>query len=86
MARYSKATEIVWCQEEPKNQGAWFFVNSRLSELANAKQQLFYAGRPEYAAPAEGLLKLHQAAQAALVDAALNGKADVSQRTLRAAG
>jgi 2-oxoglutarate dehydrogenase E1 component len=85
-ARYSKATEIVWCQEEPKNQGAWYFIHSRLRDLANAKQEVFYAGRPEYAAPAEGLLKLHQLAQAALVNAALSGKAEANQRTLRAVG
>ncbi len=82
-ARYSKATEIVWCQEEPKNQGAWYFIHSRLRDLASAKQEIFYAGRSEYAAPAEGLLRLHQLAQAALVDAALNGKAEPNQRTLR---
>ena len=84
-ARYGKATEIVWCQEEPKNQGAWYFIHSRLRDLATAKQGVFYAGRSEYAAPAEGLLRLHQSAQAALVDAALNGKAEANQRTLRAA-
>ncbi len=83
--RYNKVTEIVWCQEEPKNQGAWYFIHSRLRDLATAKQEIYYAGRQEYAAPAEGLLYLHKAAQAELVDAALSGKAD-GRRTLRSAG
>ncbi len=72
-ARYKKATEIVWCQEEPKNQGAWYFIHSRLNKLAADKLKVFYAGRPEYAAPAEGLFQSHVAAQTALVDAALTG-------------
>ena len=72
-ARYKKATDIVWCQEEPKNQGAWYFIHSRLNKLAADKQNVFYAGRPEYAAPAEGLFQSHVAAQAELVAAALTG-------------
>ena len=83
---YSKAKEIVWCQEEPKNQGAWYFIHSRLRDLATTKQEIYYAGRPEYAAPAEGLLYLHKAAQAELVDAALSGKADGKRRTLCSVG
>lgn len=84
--RYSKATEVVWCQEEPKNQGAWYFIQPRLRDLSKDNQTLFYAGRPSYAAPAEGLLYLHQAAQAELVDTALNGKVESKGRTLRAVG
>ena len=79
---YKKANEIVWCQEEPKNQGAWYFIHPRLRDLATDKQRILYAGRPEYAAPAEGLLYAHQAAQAELVDAALSGKAEAKSRTL----
>jgi 2-oxoglutarate dehydrogenase E1 component len=84
LGRYSKASEIVWCQEEPKNQGAWYFIHPRLRDLATDKQRILYAGRSEYAAPAEGLLYAHQAAQAELVDAAINGKAEHQERTLRA--
>jgi 2-oxoglutarate dehydrogenase E1 component len=83
---YAKATKIVWCQEEPKNQGAWYFIHSRLRDLATTKQEVYYAGREEYAAPAEGLLYLHKAAQAALVDAALSGKVDGKRRSLRSVG
>ncbi len=84
--RYSKANEIVWCQEEPKNQGAWYFIHPRLRDLATDKQRVLYAGRSEYAAPAEGSLYAHQAAQAELVGAALNGRAEEKGRTLRAVG
>lgn len=73
-ARYKKATDLVWCQEEPKNQGAWYFIHSRLNKLAADKLNVYYAGRPEYAAPAEGLFLSHVAAQQELVNAALNGK------------
>ncbi|ALP52911.1 2-oxoglutarate dehydrogenase subunit E1 [Candidatus Tenderia electrophaga] len=86
LGRYNQAAEIVWCQEEPKNQGAWYFIHPRLRDLAGDNQRVLYAGRPEYAAPAEGLLYSHQAAQAELVDAALKGKAEAQQRTLRAVG
>ncbi len=82
--KYSKATEVVWCQEEPKNQGAWYFIQPRLRDLTKDSQNLFYAGRAAYAAPAEGLLYMHQVAQAELVDTALNGKAETKGRTLRA--
>ena len=82
--RYSKATEVVWCQEEPKNQGAWYFISPRLRDLTSDKQRVLYAGRPSYAAPAEGLLYAHQASQAELVDVALNGKAEPKGRNLRA--
>ena len=86
LGSYSKMTEIVWCQEEPKNQGAWYFLHSRLRNRATAKQRVFYAGRPEYAAPAEGLLYSHKAAQTELVDTALQGvEVKKGRATLRAA-
>jgi len=68
--KYTQTNELIWCQEEPKNQGAWYFLHSRLRNRATAKQRVFYAGRPEYAAPAEGLLYSHKVAQAELVDTA----------------
>jgi 2-oxoglutarate dehydrogenase E1 component len=74
LARYKNA-EIVWCQEEPQNMGAWNFVDRRI-EAATAKLDIrgkrpTYAGRPEMAATATGLLKRHNAEQARLVDHAL---------------
>jgi len=72
LAAYPNATEIVWCQEEPQNQGAWYQIRHRLQEPLRDDQQLFYAGRPGAAAPASGVFKLHLQQQQALVGAALN--------------
>jgi 2-oxoglutarate dehydrogenase E1 component len=69
--QYPKAEEIVWCQEEPQNQGAWYQVRHRLQEPLRDDQQLFYAGRPSAAAPASGIFKIHLQQQQALVEAAL---------------
>ncbi|MBT8098588.1 MAG: 2-oxoglutarate dehydrogenase E1 component, partial [Gammaproteobacteria bacterium] len=71
IAAYPNAGEIVWCQEEPQNQGAWYQVRHRLQEPLADNQQLFYAGRPSAAAPASGVFKLHVQQQQALVEAAL---------------
>jgi 2-oxoglutarate dehydrogenase E1 component len=72
IAGYANAEEIVWCQEEPQNQGAWYQIRHRLQEPLDGHQQLFYAGRPGAAAPASGVFKLHLQQQQALVEAALN--------------
>jgi 2-oxoglutarate dehydrogenase E1 component len=69
--RYPAATEIVWCQEEPQNQGAWYQIRHRLQEPLSDRHQLFYAGRPGAAAPASGYHALHVRQQQALVSAAL---------------
>jgi 2-oxoglutarate dehydrogenase E1 component len=71
LADYPNAMEIVWCQEEPENQGAWYQIRHRLQEPLKAEQQLFYAGRPGAAAPASGIFKLHLQQQQVLVEAAL---------------
>ena len=42
---YPKASDIVWCQEEPENQGAWYQIRHRLQEPLGDHQQLYYAGR-----------------------------------------
>ncbi|HHM05424.1 MAG TPA: 2-oxoglutarate dehydrogenase E1 component [Gammaproteobacteria bacterium] len=70
LAPYEGADEWLWCQEEPQNQGAWNHLRHRL-EPYTAGRPLHYAGRPAYAAPAEGFLVKHQQAQAALVNQAL---------------
>jgi 2-oxoglutarate dehydrogenase E1 component len=75
LSRYPKA-RIVWCQEEPKNMGAWTHVDPWLEwtmEKAGTKQtgHAIYAGRPPAASPATGQMKKHLIEQAALVDAAL---------------
>jgi 2-oxoglutarate dehydrogenase E1 component len=73
--RYHNASEIIWCQEEPQNQGAWYQIRHRLQEPLGARHQLFYAGRPGAAAPAPGIHRLHARQQQALVVAALSASA-----------
>ena len=72
VGRYKSAKEIVWCQEEPQNQGAWYQIRHRLQEPLSPQHQLFYAGRPGAAAPASGIHALHVRQQQALVAAALS--------------
>ena len=81
-ARLKKMTnleDVVWCQEEPRNNGAWFFVESQieqaLAEAGHGGMRPSYAGRDADASPATGFAKKHAEQQAALVDIAL-GLAD----------
>ena len=86
--RYSNAREIVWCQEEPQNQGAWYQIRHRLQELLGARRQVLYAGRAPAAAPATGIAKIHDAEQHALIDAALRATTteDSARETTRLTG
>ncbi|PAT32175.1 2-oxoglutarate dehydrogenase E1 component [Vandammella animalimorsus] len=68
--RFPNAKEIVWCQDEPQNQGAWFFVQHYIHENMLDGQKLGYAGRAASASPAVGYAHLHQEQQKALVNAA----------------
>ena len=72
LVQYSAASEIVWCQEEPRNQGAWYQIQHHLRVLTGDRQTLGYAGRAPSASPACGSADLHRAQQRALVDAALS--------------
>ncbi|WP_132141521.1 2-oxoglutarate dehydrogenase E1 component [Luteibacter rhizovicinus] len=69
--KYTSAKEVIWCQEEPMNQGAWFQIRHHLQACIGAKHSLSYAGRARSAAPAAGHLNSHVAEQAALVEQAL---------------
>ena len=60
LKKYPGLTEIVWCQDEPQNQGAWFFVQHYVHENMAEGQKLGYAGRPASASPAVGYSHLHQ--------------------------
>jgi len=71
LARYANATDLVWCQEEPQNQGAWYQIRHRLQDLAGPRT-VYYAGRAAAAAPATGLSRNHELEQRRLVDTALN--------------
>jgi 2-oxoglutarate dehydrogenase E1 component len=71
MDLYPAIEEVVWAQEEPKNMGAWTFVQPRLRVSAGAAVGVHYVGRPERASPAEGYADAHLAEQARIVEAAL---------------
>jgi len=75
MARMSRLEEVVWCQEEPRNNGAWFFVEpyieQALDAAGKAPMRARYAGRKAAASPATGLAKRHLAEQGALIADAL---------------
>ncbi|MFL5107511.1 MAG: 2-oxoglutarate dehydrogenase E1 component [Xanthobacteraceae bacterium] len=70
-----KQAEIVWCQEEPRNMGAWFFVDTFIEWVLNNIQAKHrrprYAGRPAMAATATGLMSKHQAQLKAFLEEAL---------------
>ena len=67
--------EFVWCQEEPKNMGAWFFVDRKIEDVLRSFKakfsRPFYAGRAEAASPATGSLSRHNKEQSDLVNEAL---------------
>ncbi|WP_299138122.1 2-oxoglutarate dehydrogenase E1 component [uncultured Tateyamaria sp.] len=73
-----KGAEMVWCQEEPKNQGGWTFIEPNiewvLTRIKAKHQRPVYVGRATSASPATGLASQHKAQQAALVDEALTIK------------
>jgi len=69
--RYTNADEVVWCQEEPQNQGAWQYIWSMLRDSKRNEQSLSYAGRPASASPAVGYYKHHIKQLQELIDAAL---------------
>ena len=70
LKKYPHATDIVWCQDEPQNQGAWFFIQHNIHENMADGQRLGYSGRAASASPAVGYSHLHQEQQKALVEGA----------------
>ena len=85
LRKYSNAREIVWCQEEPQNQGSWYQIRHRLQSKLGPKHELLYAGRAGAAAPATGIAALHEKQQQNLVTAALQGipPEETSRQTMR---
>ncbi len=71
LSPYKNVKNIIWCQEEPMNQGAWYSTEHHLSACLNANQQLTYAGRAASASPAVGYASVHMQEQEALVMQAL---------------
>ena len=72
LAQYTDTDDLVWCQEEPKNQGAWDFCKVRIPALIDQRWQLAYAGRQPSSAPAVGSAKLHAQEQQQVVNTALD--------------
>jgi len=70
LKKFPNASQIVWCQDEPQNQGAWFYMQHHLSEALRDGQKLSYAGRPASASPAVGYYDKHYAQQKELIAAA----------------
>ena len=70
LKKYPNVTDVVWCQDEPQNQGAWFFVQHYIHENMSDRQRLGYSGRAASASPAVGYSHLHQEQQKSLVDGA----------------
>ena len=69
--KYTHAEEIVWCQEEPMNQGCWYQIFYHLRSVPNKNQKLSYVGRAGSPSPAVGFFKLHQKQQQKVVEDAL---------------
>ncbi|MEP2736093.1 MAG: 2-oxoglutarate dehydrogenase E1 component [Erythrobacter sp.] len=75
LKRMKNLSDVIWCQEEPKNNGSWHFVQDRiedaLTEAGHTGKRPIYAGRDEAASPATGFAKRHQEQQESLVADAL---------------
>jgi 2-oxoglutarate dehydrogenase E1 component len=71
MKKYPNATQVIWTQDEPQNQGAWFYIGHHIAVLLSEDQKLTYAGRPASASPAVGYYDKHYAQLRDLLTAAL---------------
>ena len=72
LASYPNAHDVIWCQEEPRNAGAWFFVREHIEAVLGASQRLRYVGRVAAAAPATGSAATHDKEQTALLTEAIH--------------
>ncbi|MEO7521184.1 MAG: 2-oxoglutarate dehydrogenase E1 component [Gemmatimonas sp.] len=84
MDLYPAVEQVVWAQEEPRNQGAWTYVQPRLRASAGAAVGVRYVGRPERASPAEGYKDAHDLEQARIVAGVMDtGEVAVERPTMR---
>jgi 2-oxoglutarate dehydrogenase E1 component len=72
LKKYPNAVDLVWTQDEPQNQGAWFQIQHNILENLADGQKLAYAGRPASASPAVGYYDKHYAQQKALIETAFS--------------
>jgi 2-oxoglutarate dehydrogenase E1 component len=79
LPHYPNARAVVWCQEEPRNQGAWDQVKHRVLRVLEDRLPLHYAGRAAAAAPSTGYRQQHVQEQEALIEQALTG--DLNPKT-----
>lgn len=80
IALYPRANEVVWCQEEPGNQGAWHRIQHYLLRQMRPEMRLDYALRPSSASPAAGYLATHNEQQKAVIEAAFRPDLDVKNK------
>jgi 2-oxoglutarate dehydrogenase E1 component len=80
---YANASEVVWCQEEPANQGAWHRIQHYLLRHMRQNQVLAYAGRASSASPAVGYSSLHNEQQKQVIDAAFREITDNAVRPVQ---
>lgn len=71
LSEFPQLREVVWLQEEPRNMGAWSFVQPRLADILPESVSLRYVGRPESASPAEGSMRRHASAQGKIIQASV---------------
>jgi len=72
--QYPNLKEVIWLQEEPKNMGAWTFVEPRINEILQGKIEVSYVGRRRRSSPAEGEPDIHKIEQARIIGEALTRK------------
>jgi 2-oxoglutarate dehydrogenase E1 component len=83
---YPNLREIVWVQEEPRNMGAWFFMEPRLRQLVGGELPISYIGKPARPAPAQGSARFHAREQAGIVRAAFDNVKSSREREVRSVG
>ncbi len=81
LERYTGLTQLVWAQEEPRNMGAWNYLQDKLRDVMPKDVTLQFVGRPERASPAEGYPAAHAAEQRRIVEGALTAAAAAPRRS-----
>jgi 2-oxoglutarate dehydrogenase E1 component len=80
LSRYSGLKELVWAQEEPRNMGAWRYVEEKIRDVMPSSARLRYVGRPERASTAEGYPSAHAVEQKRIISEALDGAAPKAKK------